>query len=96
MERLIRDEIVDRMKQNQLFSKSQHGFLAGRSCTTQLLEFLEDIITALDQGDDVDVIYLDFCKAFDKVPHKRLLKKLWGYGIRGNVHAWVKDFFTNR
>ena len=96
MERLIRDEIVNHMKQNQLFSKSQHGFLAGRPCTTQLLEFLEDITTALDQGDDVDVIYLDFCKAFDKVPHKRLLKKLWGYGITGNVHAWVKDFLTNR
>ena len=67
-----------------------------RSCTTQLLEFLEDITTALDQGDDFDVIYLDFCKAFDKLPHKRLLKELWGYGIRGNVHAWVKDFLTNR
>ena len=76
--------------------KSQHGFLEGRSCTTQLLEFLEDITTASDQGDDVDVIYLDFCKAFDNIPNKRLLKKLWGYGIRGNVHAWVKDFLTNR
>ena len=96
MERLILEEIVDNMKQNQLFSKSQHGFLTVRSCTTQLLEFLEDITTALDQGDDVDVIYLDFCKAFDKVPHKQLLKKLWGYGIRGNVHAWVKDFLTDR
>ena len=51
---------------------------------------------ALDQGDDVYVIYLDFCKALDKVPHKRLLKKLWGYGIRGNIHTWVKDFLTNR
>ena len=71
--------------------------MAGRSCTTQLLEFLEDVTMALDQGDDVDVIYLDFCKAFDKVPHKRLLKKLLEYGIRGNIHTWVKDFFlTNR
>ena len=61
-----------------------------------LLEFLEDVTMALDQGDDVDVIYLDFCKAFDKVPHKRLLKKLWGYGIRGKIHTWVKDFLTNR
>ena len=47
---------------------TQHGFLEGRSCTTQLLEFLEDITAALDQGDVVDVIYLDFCKAFDKDP----------------------------
>ena len=79
MKILLRDEIVNHMKQNQLFSKSQHGFLESRSCTTKLLEFLEDIITALDQGDDVDVIYLDFCKAFDKIPHKRLLKTM---GIR--------------
>ena len=72
------------------------GFLAGTSCTTQLLEFLEDVTTALDNGEDVDVIYLDFCKAFDKVPHKRLLRKLWGYGIRGNVHAWIQDFLSDR
>lgn len=81
---------------NNLFSKSQHGFRSGRSCTTQLLEFLEDVTTALDNGEDVDVIYLDFCKAFDKVPHKRLLKKLWGYGIRGNIYAWILDFLSDR
>ena len=73
------------MKTNNMFSSSQHGFLSGRSCTTQLLEFREDITTAKDRDEDVDVIYLSFCKAFDKVPHKRLLKKLWGYGIRGNI-----------
>ena len=93
---LVRDKIVDHMKRNQLFLRSQHGFHAGRSCTSQLLECLEDITTGLDQGDDVDVIYLDFCNAFGKVPHKRLLKKLLGYGIRGNIHAWVKDSLKNR
>ena len=87
LERLLRDEIVDHMILNQLFSKAQHRFLAVKSCTALLLEFMEDITIALDQGDDVDVIYLNFCKAFNKVPHKRLLKKLWGYGIRGNIHA---------
>ena len=81
LERLIRDEIDNYMKLNNLFCKSQHGFIAGRSGTTQLLEFLEDVTMAQDRGDDVDVIYLDFCKASDKVPHKRLLKKLWGSGI---------------
>ena len=51
----------------------------GRSCVTQLLEFLEEITEAVDNGDEVDIIYLDFCKAFDKVPHKRLLtdRRLW-------------------
>ena len=57
----------------------------------QLLEFLEDLTDTLDNGKDVGVVYLDFCKAFDKVPHKRLLKKLWTYGIRGKIHSCVKD-----
>ena len=96
LERIIRDEIVKHMTDNNLFAKSQHGFLAGKSCVTQLLEFLEDVTTALDRGEDVDVIYLDLSKAFDRVPHKRLLKKLWGYGIRGNTHAWIRDFLSNR
>ena len=56
------------MNTNNLFPSAQHGFIKGKSCTTQLLEFLEDVSQALDEGDDVDVIYLDFKKAFDKVP----------------------------
>ena len=62
------------MTVNNLFAKSQHGFISGKSCVTQLLELFEDVSEALDEGDDVDVIYLDFRKAFDKVPHLRLLK----------------------
>ena len=72
MERLVRNAIVEHMTTNNLFSESQHGFLKGKSCVTQLLEYLEDITEAMDNGKDVDVIYLDFCKAFDKIPHGRL------------------------
>ena len=79
-----------------MFSSEQHGFISGRSCTTQLLEFPEDLTQALDNGKDVDVIYLDFCKAFDKVSHRRLLKKLWAYGIRGKLHVWINEFLSNR
>ena len=75
MEKIIRDAIVKHMTENNLFSKAQHGFIKGKSCVTQLLEFLEDITQAMDNGDDVNIIYLDFCKAFVKVPHKRLLQK---------------------
>ena len=84
------------MTENNLFSNTQHGFIKGKSCVTQLLEFLEDITQSIDNGDEVDVIYLDFCKAFDKVPHRRLLQKLYAYGIRGKVHAWVKEFLSGR
>ena len=73
MENLVRDEIMNHMTENDLFSNSQHGFIKGKSCVTQLLEFMEEITQAIDNGDEVDIIYLDFCKAFDKVPHRRLL-----------------------
>ena len=86
------------MTNNNLFSKAQHGFIAGRSCVTQLLEFMEDITEAIDSGKEVDLIYLDFCKAFDKVPHKRLLIKMqkYVYGIKGNILNWVKAFLNER
>ena len=96
MERLVRDTIMDHMEQNNLFSPYQHGFIPGKSCITQLLEILEEITDALDQGYDIDIIYVDYTKAFDKIQHNRLPKKLWGYGIRGKIHAWVKEFLNNR
>lgn len=85
---------MEHMSVYNLFSESQHGFISGKSCVTQLLEFLEDVSEALDKGDDVDVIY--FRKAFDKVPHLRLLKKIWANGIQGLVYDWIKDFLHAR
>ena len=97
MEKIIHDAIVKHMTENDLFSKAQHGFKKGKSCVTQLSEFLEDITQAINNGEDVDVVDLDFCKAFDKVRHKRLLKKkLHGYGIRGKIYNWVKEFLSGR
>ena len=96
MEKIIRDQIVEHMTRNVFFSPFQHGFVSGKSCVTQLLEFLDNITEALDQGDDIDIIYVDFSKSFDKIPHRKLMKKLWGYGIRGKIYKWVKEFLTNR
>ena len=70
MEKMIRDELVIHIEGNNLYAKSQHGFVSGRSCTTQSLEFMEEATQALDRGENADVIYLDFAKAFDKVPTK--------------------------
>ena len=78
LERLIRDEIVKHMEVNNLFSAAQLGFVSGKSCSAQLLELMEELTEALDSNEDVDIIYLDFAKAFDKVPHKRSLKKNFG------------------
>ena len=92
MERLVRNTLVEHLAENNLFAAEQHGFITGKSCTTQLLEYMEDVTN----GSDVDVIDLDFCKAFDRVPHTRLLPKLHGYGIRGSLYDWIKEFLRNR
>ena len=65
------------------------------SCVTQLLYVMEHWTKILDDGNDVDIIYLDFRKAFDCVPHQRLLSKLKAYGIAGSVLNWVTDFLSN-
>ena len=57
---------------------------------------MEEVTEAIDRGEEVDVIYLDFAKAFDKVPHKRLLSKLRRYGIKGKIYDWIKDLLSNR
>lgn len=96
LERLIRDSLLEHMISNDFFSPFQHGFIPGKSCVTQLLETLEEITEAIEQGFDVDIIYLDFCKAFDKIPHRRLMKKIWAYGIRGKTYKWIEEFLKNR
>ena len=83
------------METNNLFTDLQHGFISGRYCTTELLEFVEEITLTVDKGEDDNIIYLDFAKAFDKVPHWRLLKKLSGYGIKGKTYTWIKEFLSN-
>ena len=96
LESIIKDSLVHYFTVNNLFSINQHGFRAGFSCVTQLLKVLEDWTVAIDSGKSVDVIYLDFQKAFDRVPHNRLLSKLRSYGIGGNLFGWIRNFLSNR
>ena len=91
MESFVRDHLVDHMTKNTLFCEAQHGFVPGRSCMTQLLITLELWTEILDRGVSLDCIYLDFKKAFDSVPHERLLSKLDAYGIGGPLKAWTLD-----
>ena len=96
MESFIRDKVLRHMRENDLLSEHQHGFLSGRSTITQLLEAMDYWTEALDNGNDIDIIYLDFQKAFDSVPHQRLLKKLKSYNIGGKVYKWLESFLLNR
>jgi Reverse transcriptase (RNA-dependent DNA polymerase)/Endonuclease-reverse transcriptase len=76
VESLIKDRMLSHLKKHGLLKRSQHGFLPGRSCATNLLEFFEKATRTVDNGEAFDAVFLDFAKAFDKVPHTRLLKKL--------------------
>ena len=96
LESIVRDEIIDHMKTNKLFSPKQFGFIGGRSTTLQLLHVLNIWTEILDQGGELDVIYCDFMKAFDKVPHRRLAHKVNKYGIKNNVLGWITNFLSNR
>ena len=85
LESIVRDVLVNFMNSNKLYSPCQHGFRKQRSCITQLLEVMEDLTQLIEEKESIDIIYLDFKKAFDSVPHNRLLCKLKAYGINGNM-----------
>ena len=96
MEAIIRDNIVEHLTNNELIRASQHGFMNSKSCLTNLIEYLDTLTKLVDAGHNVDVIYLDFAKAFDKVPHQRLLTKLQAHGISGKVLDWVSAWLSDR
>ena len=96
VESIIRDKVIEHMKDNNLFTDKQFGFISGRSTMLQLLKVLDIWTEILDQGGDIDIIYCDFMKAFDKVPHNRLIYKIKHYGIDGNILGWIEDFLYNR
>ena len=96
MESIIRDAIIDHMTENSLFSPYQFGFISGRSTVLQLLQVLKIWTDILDEGGLIDSIYCDFMKAFDKVPHKRLIYKVSKYGIKGNILGWISSFLNER
>ena len=96
LESIIRDTLSNYLSDNNLLSPNQHGFIPRRSCCTQLLHALNNWTLSLDEHLSTDVVYFDFSKAFDSVPHTRLLLKLQAYGINGQLLNWFKNFLTGR
>ena len=96
MESIIRDDMVILLEEEGLFNPSQHGFMKKRSCLTNLLECFEEWTKVLDDGFGINVIYLDYRKAFDSVPHKRLITKLQSYGFHSKTIAWIEYFLKDR
>ena len=96
MEKFIRDSVMTFMQENSFFTDYQFGFISKRSTMLQMLRMMEDWNELLDNDESIDVAYMDFMKAFDKVPHRRLLGKLEAYGIQQPVLGWITDFLSER
>lgn len=95
-EALVKDAIISDLDQNHLVTDNQHGFVPSRSCATNLIKFYDQVTLALDDNVPVDIVFLDFAKAFDKVPHKALMSKLRAYGVWGKVGDWIEAWLSNR
>jgi hypothetical protein len=87
-------KITAHFDKNMLFSQHQHGFRSGKSCTTNMMEYVDILSTSIEQRIAIEVLYIDFSKAFDTVPYTRL--KLAAYGINSTTIDWIESFLANR
>ncbi|KAK4830682.1 hypothetical protein QYF61_012851 [Mycteria americana] len=96
MEQIILSAITRHVEDNQVIRPSQHGFMKGRSCLTNLISFYDKVTLLVDEGKAVDVVYLDLSKAFDTILHNILLKKLAAHGLDRRILHWVKNWLDGR
>ena len=88
--------IFSHLKEHNILREEQYGFQVGKSCETQVIMTIDDFVNCLNDNSQIDCIFLDFSKAFDRVPHNRLCNKLSYYGIRGPLLLWIKHYLSNR
>ena len=97
LEKIITKVLTNYVLENKIITNNQHGFLPHRSTTTNLLTCVNGWTKAIDNGEPIDVLYLDYEKAFDKVPHERLFYKLDHFvGIRGQILSFIQNTYRSR
>lgn len=96
LESIIRNQLMSHLQAESLLADAQHGFRPGRSCATQLLLAMEEWTSMIENGEPVDVLYLDLAKAFNTVPPRRLLRKVEAHGIGGRILRWIEAFLLER
>ena len=95
MESIISEHMLSFLLAHDLITKHQHGFLVKRSTCTQLLECFQDWVVSLNNKQSVDVVYIDFSRAFDSVVYSKLFIKLESYGFRYDLFAWLRSFLVD-
>ena len=96
LEKVIKQEICDNLENNKVITRSQHGSVKDRLYQTNLIAFFDKVTKLGDQGNTVDIVYLDFSKAFDNVDHSLLLHKIEQSGIDSVTTSWICSWLTHR
>ncbi|MEO0685391.1 MAG: reverse transcriptase family protein, partial [Cyanobacteria bacterium J06649_11] len=96
MEHVLHSHMINHLEREGILTDTQHGFRKNRSCETQLLQRVDSFAKSLNNKEQVDAILLDFSKAFDKVCHRKLVHKLYHYGIKGKLLNWIEQYLANR
>ena len=96
LEHIIHSNVMKHFVKHNLLTDKQHGFRRGHSCESQLILTTQDLAKSLDNKSQVDMAIMDFSKAFDVVPHNRLLSKLKRYGVENKTHKWISNFLKKR
>ncbi|CAM5103492.1 unnamed protein product, partial [Natator depressus] len=96
LDQVLKESILKHLHERKVIRNSQHGFTKGRSCLTNLIAFYDEITGSVDEGKAVDVLFLDFSKAFDTVSHSILVSKLRKYGLDECTIRWVESWLDCR
>jgi hypothetical protein len=96
LERFVFKDLITQCTQSHVLHTSQHGFLPGRSCITNLLDTYDQISSLVDKGVPCDLLFLDFSKAFDSISHTILLEKLTSFGFRNSSISWIQSYLCAR
>ena len=94
MEHVVFHHIMSYFTSLNILNHLQHGFRPNHSCQTQLIDFIDEVQRSMNARQQTDLLFLDFSKAFDTVPHRRLLSKLNFYGVRGQLYHWISSWLT--
>ena len=96
LEHIVAKALLCHLEEHKILTENQHGFRHHRSCETQLLIFVDELLRSMSEGKQIDAVIMDFSKAFDMVPHNSLLFKLSGYGIQDKTLDWIESFLSDR